>query len=175
MVFEEESSVEYAMTKLTAMTNFGKFEKGEAKKSRGTKLWLKEWMDEHVHDPTKLQQAADEAIALYDQRQRQHKKIKEQVVTTQDNDGWTLVSKSGSKATVRASSGASVAVGGATQAQLRALKQAQDQRHIQKTFANTQSISMKNERLEGIRKRFEQDKAKVRRMERSKGRKFTPQ
>jgi len=160
------------MTQLNAMSCFGKSEKGAGHRSHGVKQWLKAWNEANLVDPQELQKQADMALHLYDKRLREQKKLEERLATTKDDDGWTLVAPRGKKKSV--SGGHSVGAASLSQTQLRAIKAEQDKKTQFGDFYRFQKLDMKTNRLENMRKRFAEDKAKMRKMQQQSHRKFTP-
>jgi ribosomal RNA-processing protein 7 len=175
VVFEEASGLETALTQLTAMSGFGKSEKGVRHRSHGLKKWLKSWTTEKVQEAQALQKQADLALHLYDKRLREHKKIQEKVATMPDEDGWTLVAPRGRKKSGSSSSEHTVGAASLSQNQLRQLKADRDKKTQLDDFYKFQQTDMKASRLDNLRKRFAEDKAKIRKMQsQPSGRKFNP-
>lgn len=160
------------MNQLNPMQCFGKSEKGSGHRSHGTKRWLRQWSVENLEDPKELQKQADAALYLYDKRMREQKKLEERLATTTDSDGWTLVAPRGKKKSV--SGGHVVGAASLSQTQLRAIKVEQDKKTQFEDFYRFQKRDMKTNRLDNLRRRFSEDKAKMRKMQQHGHRKFTP-
>lgn len=167
MVFEEDAGFEAALNELTVMSSFGKSEKGARHRSHGLKKWLKDFCNTKIQDSAVLQKQADVALHLYDKRLREHKKIQDKLATTQDDDGWTLVAARGRKKS-GAAGDRSMGASTMSQAQLRHLKAEQDKKTQFTDFYKFQQTDMKTSRLDNLRKRFEEDKAKIRKLQASK-------
>lgn len=163
MTFEDESAIEYAMDQLTAMTDFGKSEKGAGKSSLGLKKWMKAWSAENVVDPRTLQKLADTALHQYDKRLREQKRLQEQLATTVDNDGWTLVAPRGKKKSQ--GSGQSVGSASLSQTQLRMIKDEKDKKNSFNDFYKFQKTDMKSNRIDSLKHRFAKAKADMRKMQ----------
>lgn len=163
--------MEYAMTQLNSMSCFGKSEKGTGHRSHGTKQWLRQWSDANLADPKELQKQADMALHVYDKRLREQKKMEERLATTADDDGWTLVAPRGKKKSV--SGGHVVGAASLSQTQLRAIKAEQDKKTHMGDFYKFQQLDMKTNRLENLRRRFAEDKVKMRKMQQHSHRKFS--
>lgn len=146
------------------MSCFGKSERYSSKSSsNGLKAWLKNYMSNALPDTKVLQHEADVALQMYDKRQRRQAKLEQQLSTTKDDDGWTLVAPRGRK---RARDGEfTVGSSKLSQGQLREIKAEQDKRTQMDDFYRFQKYDTQQSQIDNLRHKFAQDKAKIQRIQ----------
>ncbi|XP_049850983.1 uncharacterized protein LOC126324518 [Schistocerca gregaria] len=173
IVFGDVESFEFAIRDLNIMSVYGKFNSIRKTESLAIKSYLDEWRRKYIIDENQLQAKADIELAKYDYNVNKKRKIEDQLATTEDAEGWTVVAPRGHK---RALGGAGLTVSTATISQKALLnrKIAQDRRLVKNDFYLFQLQKGDDSKLQNLQYKLNTDKKTSMKIYR-KSRRFRPE
>jgi hypothetical protein len=124
-------------------------------------------------EPESLQATVDERLRDYDRSKLAEEQMKEELISKPDEEGWVTVVRSGKKRSHdTVGKGATVGVAGLSQAELKRQAEEKLAKKQNLNFYRYQQMQDKQNKLEDLRKKFEDDKRRIARLK--DGRKFRP-
>jgi len=168
IVFESKDTLTKVLKDPSPFDFKDKLERGSIK---GIEKWQKAYQSEHTLDTNNLKKEVDQFMWNFDKEKFEFKKKIEALSSAPDDDGWVTVTKKGKKHTVGAKG---KAVGVADKLDLATLNRIKEkeQRRQKDNFYRFQRKEKRQNYIEDLRKRFEDDKKRIEKMR--QGRKFRP-